>query len=271
MKIPKILANVLVLFLLSSCNDNKNIVSSYSSSESVSSNIQEIADFGVFINEFEYLTNQFKDIDKQILPDIIYAILSVSIDNNLIEMQVEIIEDTNNGKQYHVSNNLIDLWVSNNKIEIIYINEKYPLEPLPNYYLELYINYLEFKSETDNLIFVDLKRQTVNVFKNINGYFFLIKSFPCASGKTSTPTKRGLYKIYDKGPVFYNEVKFYKCYYWLKYSNKYLLHSIPYSLEGDPLNTSMSKKVSNGCVRMYYKDAKWLYENIQINTTIWIN
>ena len=66
MKIPKILANVLVLFLLSSCNDNKNIVSSYSSSESVSSNIQEIADFGVFINEFEYLTNQFKDIDKQI-------------------------------------------------------------------------------------------------------------------------------------------------------------------------------------------------------------
>lgn len=71
----------------------------------------------------------------------------------------------------------------------------------------------------------------------------------------ATPTKRGHFIIENKGPVFYNEAKFYKCYYWLKYSGQYLLHSVPYSLDGEILNTAMQKKVSNGCIRTEIQNA----------------
>lgn len=108
------------------------------------------------------------------------------------------------------------------------------------------------------------------VFENYNGYYFLIQKFPCASGKNATPTKRGHFIIENKGPVFYNEAKFYKCYYWLKYSGQYLLHSVPYSLDGEILNTAMQKKVSNGCIRTEIQNAQWLYENIDTQTTIWV-
>ena len=264
---------IISFFLLVGCSNQKyqESYSSLSDSSSVESHQPIIEEFGSFINEWEYLTNQFKAIDTQILPDIIYAILSVSVEDNQIDVKVEILEDKKNGKQYHVCNEFIDIWVNQNQIDILYTNEKYPLPPLSNFYLELYVNYLEVKSDTNQFIFVDLKRQTIHIFEKINGFFFLVKNIPCASGKTSTPTKRGTYKIYDKGPVFYNESKFYKCYYWLKYSDKYLLHSIPYSLDGEALNTSIQQKVSNGCIRMYYKDAQWMYENIQKETTIWIN
>jgi len=270
MKKIKIYMIYLILICLVSCSHPNQKPSSNNNTNSISSS-QNVADFGSFTNEWTYLTQVFANINEQILPDIVYAILSVSIDGEIIPVKVEIIEDQKNGTRYHVCNHYIDIWVNQSQIEIVYSDDVYPLKPLQKEVLEFYLNYLEFKSETSHFIFVDIKRQMVCVFQQINGYYFLINSFPCATGKTSTPTKRGHFIIKNKGPVFYNEAKYYKCYYWLKYSDKYLLHSVPYSLDGNVLNTSMQKKVSNGCIRMKYKDAKWLYDTIDINTSIWIN
>lgn len=258
---------IFIINCLTSCKNTSTSPSFFSPTEQI---VEEIPDFGNFINEMEALDLVFEEIDAQMLPDIIYAILTVCVKEETFEIQVEIIEDQKNGKRYHIKNEYIDIWVENEQLKILYQEDVPLIEPLPDEYLELYINYLEAKSATNDFLFVDLKRQMIFVFENYNGYYFLIQKFPCASGKNATPTKRGHFIIENKGPVFYNEAKFYKCYYWLKYSGQYLLHSVPYSLDGEILNTAMQKKVSNGCIRTEIQNAKWLYENIDTQTTIWV-
>lgn len=251
------------VFLLTSCQSN-SIISSTSTSDNTPFYIDR--NFGDYNNDFEQVTTAYRLIAEKIIPDIVYANLYTGK-----EEIVEVVEDSQNGKKYHVRNETLDLWVSKERLTFIYPKSEELLDLLTTDECELYVNYTSFSSKSDFFVWVDIKRQIVQVFQQKNNFFFLIRRIPCATGKTTTPSKRGIFYLQDKGSVFYNYEKYYKCYYWSKYSGNYLLHSIPYSLEGNPLNTTLQKKVTHGCIRMSYSDAKWFYEFVPLNTTIFVN
>ena len=119
---------------------------------------------------------------------------------------------------------------------------------------------------------VNVAANTVTVYdKAENGkYTQAIKAFVCSTGK-STP-KSGTYKISDRyrwrslfGGVYGQ--------YAVRIHGNILFHSVPYENmyantleyeEYDKLGTSASL----GCVRLCVRDAKWIYDNAKVGSTV---
>lgn len=119
-------------------------------------------------------------------------------------------------------------------------------------------------------IFVYLKSQTVVVYDSDDDVQI---AFTCSSGKTSTPTRTGNYKILNK---YRWRLMIGNCYtqYASSFSNRgYLFHSIPYNRQnaGTMSNASYDKlgtPASAGCIRLCFRDAKWIYDNCPIGTYV---
>lgn len=118
-------------------------------------------------------------------------------------------------------------------------------------------------------IMINLPSYTLEYYENNN----LVKKYPIAIGKPSTPTPRGLYKIQDKevNPCWYPpDKKGYTVpsgpdnplgYRWMGFEFNYGIH-------GTNAPWSIGSAVSNGCVRMYEEDVEELFDHIQYNTPV---
>ncbi len=87
------------------------------------------------------------------------------------------------------------------------------------------------------------------------------KHYPVAVGKTSTPTPKGSWKITKK--ALWGE----------QFGGYFMRLSVPwgiYGIHGTNKPWSIGKAVSNGCVRMYNKDAKELYSIVTVGTPVLI-
>ena len=90
----------------------------------------------------------------------------------------------------------------------------------------------------------------------------LIKTYPIAIGKPSTPTPKGVFKIINKainpgGP----------------FGIRWLGLSAPngdYGIHGTNTPSSIGKAVSNGCVRMFNKDVLEVSNLVRIGTKVTI-
>ena len=209
---------------------------------------------------------QYESISQKVIPYIVNARITID-DKTLVG---EVIQDKGNGKEYCIEIDNEEKWYSKYYVSIIDVAEL-TLDKLTNEEIEFYINYNEFDSETNYFIWVDIYRNETYVLKKENGFFFLEKRLACSTGANITPTKRGLYTILDKGTHFYSRDNTYICYNYLKYSGSYLLHSFPYSLDKKVLDDRLYERVSNGCVRYTFEDSLYLYNDIPINSTIWLN
>ena len=132
-----------------------------------------------------------------------------------------------------------------------------------------WVNAKGYSSKTQYLIWVNLTYQRVNIFQGSQGNWTLIRQALCGSGKSSTPTIRGVfattykqsswnYGSYYCGPVvrFYGGYAFHsRLEYWPMGSGRYYDGRI-----GFP--------ISHGCLRMYDDDIWWIYNNIPSGTTI---
>lgn len=99
-----------------------------------------------------------------------------------------------------------------------------------------------------------------------------IVSFTVSTGKKSSPTKAGMYKIKAKyrwrllvGPCYGQ--------YCSSIGNNYLFHSAPYDKQkADTLQNEEYDKLgsaaSHGCIRMCVRDSKWIYDNCPIGTQV---
>jgi len=134
---------------------------------------------------------------------------------------------------------------------------------------ENYVNERGCKSNTKYLVWISQYTQRVNVFKGSKGKWKLYKTMHCATGVIDSrysPTPRGTFKVYKKA----NSVKrnTWYCNTWTYFNGGTAMHTRTKKYGGGYKNATMGKPVSNGCVRMYDNDAKWIYKNIPKGTTV---
>ena len=133
-----------------------------------------------------------------------------------------------------------------------------------------YVNLNKFSSETNYLIWVNLKSFKVNIFQGSTNRWKIVHSYLCTIGKKSTPTPKGTFTIGIKG-LYFGVNKGYKCWYYTQFKGNYLFHSIIYNLDGSIRDGRLGMALSDGCIRLTKENAKWIYDNIPSETKVVIS
>lgn len=136
-------------------------------------------------------------------------------------------------------------------------------------YAQNIANTNELPSYTKYLIIASLKEQRVYVFNGSDHAWKLIDTFPCTSGAPSTPTVTGHFYVQGKGLAFKtgNDVV---CKYYTQIQGNYLFHSILYDKNGNVVDGTLGASLSHGCIRLAIENAKYIYDNMPMGTSIWI-
>lgn len=104
---------------------------------------------------------------------------------------------------------------------------------------------------------IDINTKKLKLYLFKNG--ILIKKYPVAVGKPSTPTPLGHWIIIKKG-------------LWgAQFGGHFMQLNVTwgiYGIHGTDMPSSIAQTVSHGCVRMYSNDAKELYNIIAIGTPV---
>jgi peptidoglycan hydrolase-like protein with peptidoglycan-binding domain len=125
---------------------------------------------------------------------------------------------------------------------------------------------------------VDISQQKVYIMGwTGQDYSELVGTMVCSTGLDSTPTPTGVYQGLGRtggennGEWYYFE-KF-NCYAKWAYRivGDIMFHSVVYSSEKrlrQSTVNNLGKKASHGCIRLQVKDAKWIYDNCPVGTTV---
>lgn len=140
--------------------------------------------------------------------------------------------------------------------------------------IEDHINATQLDSDTNWLVWTSLIRQETYVFKKNKDVWKLEKRLLSSSGAPRTPSPKGFYKLTMKVPSF-GQNKGYMCKTAFGFiGTNYLYHSLVFDITGSYLlggKGVLGTMVSNGCIRFSPEEAKWFYDNLEPNTTVWIN
>jgi lipoprotein-anchoring transpeptidase ErfK/SrfK len=102
---------------------------------------------------------------------------------------------------------------------------------------------------------INTKTQILTLYRN----GFLVKQYPVAVGKPSTPSPIGHWILIRKG-------------LWGKqFGGHFMQLNVPggiYGIHGTDIPASISHDVSHGCIRMYSNSAKELYAIVPIGTSV---
>ncbi|MCB2289735.1 L,D-transpeptidase family protein [Clostridium sp. CS001] len=134
---------------------------------------------------------------------------------------------------------------------------------------EGYINLKKFSSSSKYFLWVDISRQTVNVFEGTKEKYKLTKTMSCATGKNVSPTARGTFTIQTRGTWFFKGSSGAKN--WVQFNGAYLFHSVVMNENKTVKDNTIGKRASAGCIRLSENDSKWIYDNITNGTTVWVN
>ncbi len=123
---------------------------------------------------------------------------------------------------------------------------------------------------------VDISKQRVYVYKwDGSSYSEQVESFKCSTGMEGYDTPTGTYQ--SGGKVTYDEWYYfsdYNCYakYAYRIVGGILFHSVLYnSSKKGPTNSSvrnLGRRASHGCIRLAVEDAKWIFDNCPLGTTV---
>lgn len=122
---------------------------------------------------------------------------------------------------------------------------------------EDFVNNMKYGSDTNYLLFISIYANKVYLFKGSRGNWELQKTYKCCTGKATTRTPQGSFKLYKKAKRTALGSK-----YVSYFQSKNAFHAQP------PGSKSMSKPVSNGCIRLYKNDALYIYNNIPKGTRV---
>ena len=125
------------------------------------------------------------------------------------------------------------------------------------------------------LLKVDISEQRVYAYAwSGDNYNKLVNKFKCSTGLPKTPTPKGTYQD-STGPGrrwhYFKEFGVWAQYAFYIQGNV-MFHSVLYEKKGgSPTSGSvhnLGRKASHGCVRLAVKDAKWIWENCGVGTTV---
>ncbi|WP_129599729.1 L,D-transpeptidase family protein [Anaerophilus nitritogenes] len=138
--------------------------------------------------------------------------------------------------------------------------------------LEAIINEKDFSSKTNHYIWVDTNKNITYIFERQNENWNLIKTMPCTTGKSSNPTVKGIFEICGRGPWLTSYNGKVKAKYKVRFFKDYYFHSILFDANGKNIvDSRLGKSLSHGCVRLSLDDAKWMYDHIKDDTTVYVN
>ena len=127
-------------------------------------------------------------------------------------------------------------------------------------------------SGTDTMLVTSRNRHTVCIFKKIDGTWCCQYEWLCSVGKKGSKTPHGKFYVRSKKKSF---GKGHTCWYATRYHKKYpkaAFHSVLYK-KGSKTKIKdgrLGKNISNGCVRLALKNAKWIYDNLKKKSRILI-
>lgn len=124
-------------------------------------------------------------------------------------------------------------------------------------------------------LYVDISDQHVYALGwDGEAYNLQIRKMICSTGLDKTPTPLGTYQSYGKmlNDEWYYFKEF-KCYAKWAYGivGGVLFHSVTYNAQKELQYGSVAnlgRKASHGCVRLKEEDAKWIWENCPLGTTV---
>lgn len=118
--------------------------------------------------------------------------------------------------------------------------------------------YMLDNPEYENLqIFIDIDEKTLYLLDGNN----LIKKYPVATGKPSTPTPIGRWKVINKAR------------WGGGFGSRWIGIDVPwgtYGIHGTNKPSTIGYNASHGCVRMYNRDVEDLYTYVKYGTPVYI-
>jgi len=128
-----------------------------------------------------------------------------------------------------------------------------------------------YSSKTKYLCMVDTTNCRVGIFTGKQGNWKLLYYWQCTAGKSGHETPTGVFETLYKYSSFGSD--YYTCYYgtaWAHIGHSlYLFHSLLYYPGTYKLKSHvLGGHVSNGCVRLAYGNARWIYQNIPAGTKV---
>ncbi|MBR0411635.1 MAG: fibronectin type III domain-containing protein [Eubacterium sp.] len=176
-----------------------------------------------------------------------------------------------------LSSNLVELnpvqdtnkILANEVRSITYVGKKREVYTTKKYSKEVktaFVNYKGYKSPTPYLIWVSHYTQQVSVFKGQQGNWKMIRAFSCATGKASTRSPRGVFKVGRKEKGWYYATT--KCLYVTHYCGRNSFHSRPLYKSGGVATATLDRPASHGCVRCTTSNAKYIYDRMPKGTTV---
>ena len=125
-----------------------------------------------------------------------------------------------------------------------------------------------YSSPSRYLIVVDVDNPRMVIFRRSHGKWKVKSICSCCTGRRTTPTATGTFRIGAKGYSF-GEGKGYSCYYWTQIHGDYLFHTRLYHAYTHRLRDGrMGRRISHGCVRLLDKDALWIWRHAPRGTTV---
>lgn len=133
-----------------------------------------------------------------------------------------------------------------------------------------FINENNIVSISKFLVITSIKNKFTYIYENKNNIWELQFKWSCTVGKPSTPTIKGVFKVGTKYPAIGDDNTSVK--YAINIIGEYYYHSILYDAKGLNIkDDSLGVAISHGCIRLATSSAKWIFDNVDIGSTIIIN
>lgn len=121
---------------------------------------------------------------------------------------------------------------------------------------ENFVNGSGQSSRTEYLIWVSTYTQHLYVFRGSRGNWKLIKDWECSTGAPWSPTPTGFGKAIEGYKSYDDRIP-----YWCNFQTANSIH-------GHRSSYTFGSPQSNGCVRNYNNNAKWIYYNCDKGTAV---